>query len=342
MKSRFGSLIIPAFVAAAFAAGLAGCGGAKQAQSEIRYVWPELPDSPRVAYVQTFRGEKDFGGGLSGLVGDIAGSDKTDIMLGRPFDICIADNGRFYITDAAIGVMMYDTKERKAEMIGEKSPIALDDPRGIAYHNGQLFIGLAKAKKVVVLDDEGNLLRVIGREGRFPNPVDIVLDTLRNRVYIVDIKLDQIACFNEAGDSLFTVGKIGLDAGRLNFPQAAAVDKNGFLYVADGFNYRVQVFDSTGAYVRQFGRQGDVFGTFSRMKGIALDSYGNIYVLDAMHQNFQIFNNAGEMLMFVGKYSVKNDGFINPVSIAIDKQNRIYVTDGLNSRVQVFQLLKGD
>ena len=88
------------------------------------------------------------------------------------------------------------------------------------------------------------------------------------------------------------------------------VDNDGNVYVADGFNYRVEIFDSTGKYVREFGKQGNIFGTFSRMKGIALDSYKNIYVLDAMHQNFQIFNNAGEMLMFVGKYSVKNDGFI--------------------------------
>jgi DNA-binding beta-propeller fold protein YncE len=305
-------------------------------------VWPELPDSPRVEYIQTFRGEKDFSGGLSGIVSGLAGDEKADLMLGRPFDICEADNGRFYITDAAIGVMMYDTKERNVEMIGEKSSIPLDDPRGIAYHKGSLYIGLAKAKKVVVLDDEGNLVRAIGREGRFPNPVDIVLDTLRGRVYIVDIKLDQVACYSETGDSLFTVGKTGSSEGFLNFPQAAAVDNDGNLYVADGFNYRVQIFDSTGKYVREFGKQGNIFGTFSRMKGIALDSYKNIYVLDAMHQNFQIFNNAGEMLMFVGKYSPKNDGFINPVSIMIGRNNRIYVTDGLNSRVQVFQLLKGD
>jgi DNA-binding beta-propeller fold protein YncE len=104
----------------------------------------------------------------------------------------------------------------------------------------------------------------------------------------------------------------------------------------------VEVFDSTGKYVRKFGKQGDAFGTFSRPKGIALDSYQNVYVLDAMHQNFQIFNNAGEMLMYVGQYSPMNNGFENPISIAIDGKNRIYVTDNLNSRIQVFQLLKGD
>jgi DNA-binding beta-propeller fold protein YncE len=321
---------------------MTGCGGSKQAQVERKHVWPEFPDSPRVAYVETYRGEKDFSTGLGGFVSDLAGSEKTPIGFGRPFDVCVAGKGRVYVTDPAAGVILYDTKERKVEQLGGNSSVSLEDPRGIAYARGRLYIGLAKSQKIVVLDDEGRTVGAIGRDGRFPNPVDIVCDTPRHRVYVVDIKLHEVTAFTEAGESLFTIGGRGESDGFFNFPQSAAVDKDGNLYVVDGFNFRIEVFDSTGKYLRKFGSQGDVFGTFARPKGIALDSYGNIYVLDAMHQNYQIFNNAGELLMFVGKYSPLNDGFANPVSIAIDGDNRIYVTDNLNARVQVFQLLKGD
>jgi DNA-binding beta-propeller fold protein YncE len=324
----------------AVAAG--GCGGSRQAQEgELRYVWPEPPDSPRVAYVETFRGEKDFSAGLGGVITAITGKESI-VRFSRPFDICVAGEGKYYVTDALSGVLLYDTKAEKLEPIGERSIVDLKDPRGIAYHSGKLFIGLAGHKKIAVLDDEGKLLFVIGREGRFPNPIDIVCDTPRHRIYIVDSKLSQVFAFSEKGDSLFTVGTRGEGDGQLNFPQSAAVDTAGNLYVVDGFGFRVEVFDSTGKYVRKFGKQGDAFGTFSRPKGIALDSYQNVYVLDAMHQNFQIFNNAGEMLMYVGQYSPMNNGFENPISIAIDGKNRIYVTDNLNSRIQVFQLLKGD
>ncbi len=321
-----------------------GCGGSQQAQQvppKFTYVWPELPDSPRVAYVGTFHGEKDFSGGLSGIVGKITG-EETSIKLERPFDICDAGEGRFYITDASAGVILYDTKAGKVEAIGENSVINLKDPRGIAYAKGKLYIGVAGSKKIAVLDDDGKVVQAIGREGTFPNPVDIVCDTARQRVIIVDSKLSRVFVSSETGDSLFTIGFPGEGDGEFNYPQSAAVDADGNIYVVDGFNYRVQIFDVNGKFVRKFGSQGDIYGTFSRPKGIALDPYRNIYVLDGMHQNFQIFNNAGELLMFVGKYSTGNDGFINPVSIIIDKSNKIYVTDNLNGRIQVFQLLKGE
>jgi DNA-binding beta-propeller fold protein YncE len=318
-----------------------GCGGSKEAQQGIRYVWPELPDSPRVAYVKTFHGEKDFSTGLGGIVGNLTGGESS-IWFDKPFDICTAGDGRFYITDLSEGVILYDTKKGKVESIGENSVISLKDPRAIAYAHGKLYIGVAGSKKIAVLDDEGKVVRAIGREGRFPNPVDIVCDTARRRVYIVDSKLSQVFAYSEDGDSLFTIGKRGVGDGEFNYPQSAAVDSSGNLFVVDGFNYRVEIFDSTGKYLRQFGSHGDGYGMFGRPKGIALDSHQNIYVLDGLHQNFQIFNNAGELLMFVGRYSSGNDGFTDPVSIVIDRSNTIYVTDYLNSRIQVFQLLKND
>ena len=226
--------------------------------------------------------------------------------------------------------------------MGEKSVIDLKDPRGIGCGHGKVFIGLAGSGKIAVLDEEGKYLQVIGREGQFPNPVDVVCDTNRNRLYIVDNRLHQVLVYSETGDSLFTIGKRGTGEGEFNFPESAAVDSAGNVYVVDSFNYRIEIFDQSGKFLRMFGKQGDAYGTFARPKGIALDSYGNIYVLDGIHNNYQVFNNAGEMLMFVGRYSPGNDGFENPVSIAIDHNNKIFVTDNLNGRLQVFQLLSGN
>src|SRR5512147_1736974 len=89
MKNRLGSIVVATALSAALLGSLAGCGGAKESQGGVRYVWPELPDSPRVAYVETFRGEKDFSSGLGGLVSDLAGSEKAPLGLGRPFDVCV-------------------------------------------------------------------------------------------------------------------------------------------------------------------------------------------------------------------------------------------------------------
>ena len=320
---------------------VSGCGTTHQVSAERAIVWPEPPDTPRVAYVTTYRGEDDFSGGIGSVLGSLAGKANI-VKLQRPFDICVGDEGRFYVTDAMQGVLLFDTKQKEVKAIGEHSVVELKDPRGIAYAHGNIYIGLAGSGKIAVLDHEGRFVRTIGRDKQFPNPVDVVADTARKRIYIVDNRLHQVFAYSETGDSLFAIGRRGDRDGEFNLPQSAAVDTAGNLYVVDSFNFRVEIFDASGTYLRTFGKQGDAFGTFARPKGIAIDTYGNIYVLDGQHNNYQIFNNSGEMLMFVGRYSPGNDGFENPVSIAINQENTIYVTDNLNARVQVFRLLKGN
>ncbi|HUN64977.1 MAG TPA: 6-bladed beta-propeller [Bacteroidota bacterium] len=326
-------------LSALIAGFLAGCSGSKESEMDSRLVWPGPPDTPRIAYVKSLKGEDDFSSGLGGVLNTIAGN-KGDIKFQRPFDVCIADSGRIYLTDAMLGVIEYDMKRREVNPIGEFVGVDMKDPRGIAYAHGKVYVGVANLGQVIVIDGKGRGIGKIGRANQFPNPLDIVADTVRSRIYIVDNRRHQVFVYSEKGDSLFTIGHRGSGEGEFNFPESAAIDSHGNLFVVDVFNYRIEEFDTTGRYIRSFGKQGDAYGTFARPKGIAIDSHDNFYVLDGLHNNFQIFDSNFDLLMFVGHYSPNNDGFQNPVSIAIDRSNTIYVTDNLNQRIQVFQLLE--
>jgi DNA-binding beta-propeller fold protein YncE len=322
-------------------AGVAGCGGSSQLQSDGAggLAWPPPPDDPRIAYRATFSGEDDFRGGL-GTVLQALGGKSSGLRLQRPFDVCPDNEGKLYVTDVSGGVIVIDTVRREMHPFESDQP--LDNPRGIACGDGKVFITFPDLGQVGVFTPEGKRLFRIGAPGQFPNPLDVVYDGGRRHVIVVDNKLHMVMVFSETGDSLFAFGGRGEAEGQFNFPQSAAVDAQGNIYVVDAMNFRVQVFDAAGKFLRSFGKQGNIFATFARPKGIALDSFGNIYVLDAVHQNFQVFNQNADLLMYVGKFSPDNDGFQNPVSIAIDRDNRIYVTDQLNQRVQVFQLLRAD
>jgi sugar lactone lactonase YvrE len=63
----------------------------------------------------------------------------------------------------------------------------------------------------------------------------------------------------------------------------------GECQVADSFNNRVQVFNSSGVYQTQFGSGGSGDGQFDTPFGIALDSSGNIYVVDSGNNRVQVF-----------------------------------------------------
>jgi hypothetical protein len=321
---------------------LSGCSASKQVnQKEI--VWPDPPDPPRVRYEKTYRNEDDFGGGLNKIAAALAGAN-TKISFQRPFDVCSDGNGQIFVSDALNGVVRIDEINRKYIGLWEKSNLPLNNPRGIAVWHNKVFVGLPNLGQIAVLNYDGEVQYTIGRKRQYINPLDVVIDTIKGRVLVVDNELHKVVVYTESGDSLFALGvnpRSALD-GDFNRPQAVAVDAQSNIYVDDAFNFRMQVFDSTGKFVKKFGTQGDTWGSFALMKGMAIDTFGHIYVLDAQHQNFQIFDTSGTLLMFVGKFSSGNDGFQDPVSMYIDKNNRIYVTDQLNERLQIFDLLKGD
>src|SRR5438270_287496 len=70
--------------------------------------------------------------------------------------------------------------------------------------------------------------------------------------------------------SVFGNGKFGSPAG-------IAFESSGHIVVADSVNSRVEVFDSSGAYLSQFGSTGSGNGQFSAPLGIAVDPLGDIY-----------------------------------------------------------------
>lgn len=325
-----------------FAALLIGCSASKDTQKENEIVWPAPPDEPRIKYVKTLNSEDAFLSGLGKAAKVITGG-KSQLRLIRPFDVATDGKGKIFVSDMEQGLLLFDEVKKEVVPLGAKSILPLGRVIGIAYGNEKLFVGSTELRGVIALATDGAVVKTIGRQGQFPNPVDVAYDKYLNRVIVVDNKNHHVVVFSEEGDSLFTVGERGEEDGLFNFPQSAAIDKKSNIYIVDAFNFRVQVFDKDGKFLRKFGQQGNVFGMFERPKGIALDTHDNIYVVDALHNNFQIFNQDFDLLMFVGRFSDSDNlGFLNPVGITIDENNRIYVADQVNERVQVFQLLKAD
>ena len=59
-------------------------------------------------------------------------------------------------------------------------------------------------------------------------------------------------------------------------PSDVAVSDSGNIYVLDGVNNKIKVFNHSGEYLTSFGREGSNDGEFSQPLGIDVDSAGNI------------------------------------------------------------------
>jgi len=78
--------------------------------------------------------------------------------------------------------------------------------------------------------------------GQFREPIGIALDS-SNNVYVVDSENYRVEKFSSSGRYLTQWGGIGTNNGQFQVPLGVAVDSSGnFIYVADLFNSRVQVF----------------------------------------------------------------------------------------------------
>ena len=71
--------------------------------------------------------------------------------------------------------------------------------------------------------------------------------------------------------------------------RGVAVDEQGYIFVADSGNNRIQIFNPDGTILRGFGRWGQGAGEFKGLEGIAVNSKGNILVADRENHRVQMF-----------------------------------------------------
>jgi tripartite motif-containing protein 71 len=135
-------------------------------------------------------------------------------------------------------------------------------------------------------------------------------------------------------------GTGGSENGQFSSPSGVAVDASGNVFVADSSNYRIQEFNSSGAYVSQFGTLGNGHGQFLGPSGIAVDSSNNLWVGDGSDGNpidrIEEFSNSGAYISQFGTKGSANGQLRFPTGVAVDSSNNIWVADHDNHRIQEF------
>ena len=80
----------------------------------------------------------------------------------------------------------------------------------------------------------------------FNNPSHVALDPGNGDIYISDGYSDaRVHKYAPDGKPLFSWGESGTDPGQFNVVHNIATDRDGWVYVADRQNKRIQVFDSS-------------------------------------------------------------------------------------------------
>jgi DNA-binding beta-propeller fold protein YncE len=121
--------------------------------------------------------------------------------------------------------------------------------------------------------------------------------------------------------------------GQFAMPRGVALDADGFVYVVDSENHRVQKFSAEGEFVAKWGGEGAGDGQFKTPGGIDVGPDGFVYVADTWNHRVQKFDRKGK---FIAQWS-GDGGFWGPRDVAADAKH-VYVTDTGNRRIQKFTL----
>ena len=225
--------------------------------------------------------------------------------------------------------------------------------------------------------DANNPILPRGAERLF-EPTLLAIDPRNGRLFVADVGNHRVLSWPNAqalvntqpadlviGQPDFyhtTLNFGGVSANSLAVPEGMAVDGQGNLYVADGFNNRVlvyappltsgmaasQVFGQGGSFTTRFSNNGGLGpNSLAAPDGVAVDAQGNLYVAD-LH-NFRILEYdrplslgttadrvLGQPNLFtdtMGAGGVSAANLAGPNGIALDAGGNLYVVDYPNSRV---------
>lgn len=111
-----------------------------------------------------------------------------------------------------------------------------------------------------------------------------------------------------------------------------ATGPQGTLYVIDGGNQRIAMFDPDGLYLDDLGAGGSGTGPgqFLQLNGIAVDEQGRVFVADVQRKDVQIFDADGTFL------SVWPGGAGAPTLMQVDIQGNLWFADFDGARIQEF------
>jgi DNA-binding beta-propeller fold protein YncE len=303
-------------------ATLSACGSApispdKPAEVSGPVFYPPEPGAPRLQWLTSFTGEKDFAGKASGFAEFVGGKQEASQGLVTIYGVAMFDNKIFAVDSKAGTFATFDLAKQRYSTFSGTGGGKMKLPINITVdQDGTKYVTDTGRNQVLLYDRDNRYMGAYGEPDQF-RPVDTVI--VDDKLYVVDILHHEIEVLHKrTGKLLYKFGKKGGEPGEMLHPTNIAIGPNGDVFVVETSNFRVQRFTPEGKHVRFYGEVGDTSGKFARPKGIAIDREGLMHVADAAFQNVQVFDtNTGKLMLAYGQPE-KGDGLSLPAAVRVD------------------------
>jgi len=206
--------------------------------------------------------------------------------------------------------------------LGEVAGVAIDARRHLYVFSrtgSRSTVHGSTASQLFEFGPDGAFIREIGKDlygFAFAHTVRIDAD---GNLWATDEGTNMIVKFNPVGRVLMVLGRRpeAVEApapapapgaqprpgwGTFNRPTDVAWDRDGNIFIADGYNNsRVVKVDKHGRWLKTWGERGTNPGQFNILHSIAADNAGYIYVADRSNRRIQVFDHDGT---FVRQFTI--------------------------------------
>lgn len=280
---------------------LGGCATTRgDTRPEVTVVFPPPPLSARVLYLGSISSPLDLPPRRTGFAAFVLGPEPLRYNLVKPINATL-HGSRLFVCDTVVNtVYVYDlvTGDHRP-LAGDRAAGKIRQPNNLRVGpNGNIYVADKIRQAVLVYSPDERFLTAFGRPGE-ASPVDI--EIIGDELFVCDIVEHEIEVWSlEDGRFLRSFGGLGNTPGKFFMPTYLARDNEGYLYVTDTGNHRVQKLTAEGVPMMSVGSHGNRLGQFAWPKGVAVDPNGHVFVADSRFANVQIFDQQGQLLLFFG------------------------------------------
>jgi tetratricopeptide (TPR) repeat protein/sugar lactone lactonase YvrE len=236
------------------------------------------------------------------LLQTLQAKEGGDPILKKPEAIAFGE-GVVYVADSEQGQIAMFSKDgkyqrsfgaKKGGFFGSGGGNELKKPRGVAYHEGIVYVLDAGTKRILMYGSNGVFINPLeiklgsdakvskgqADEYKLRDPVEIKIDRA-GRLYVLDSEDSLVKVYNADGIYLQSVLWDGALAG-------LAVAQDG-LYIAKENEYTIQKYDFNEKFLYKFGARGEGQGQFNSISGLALAKDRQVIVADVTKGIINIF-----------------------------------------------------
>lgn len=272
-------------------------------------------------------------------------------QLATPRNLAIGPDGNLYVADSGNHrIQVFGPDGQFLRTFGEAGAELgqFNEPWGLAVDEQYVYVADTWNYRIQKFTLEGTLVTAFGSGGSVADgnsggnlyfgPRAIAL-LGEDQLLIADTGNHRLQIVDRDGRFISQIGGEGAGPGQLYEPVGVTVGSDGFIYVAETWNRRVQTFTSALTSYLTWPVEAWESSNTGNKPYIAADSQGRLYVTDPEGYRVLIFDREGHYLAQFGRFGQDASSFNVPNGIALDSQDNIYVVDSGNGRVLKFAAL---